>query len=74
MQKRYFRVEFLHPGWSFWLQLVRVVCFSVRGQVEIINNVLLCVCVQEMCEGGRWSADEWLPLQELLLPIILGDR
>ncbi|XP_075889352.1 glycerol-3-phosphate acyltransferase 2, mitochondrial isoform X2 [Nelusetta ayraudi] len=28
----------------------------------------------EMCEGGRWSADEWLPLQDLLLPIILGDR
>lgn len=48
--------------------------FSVQKQVEIINNVLLCVCVQEMCEGGRCSADEWLPLQDLLLPIILGGR
>lgn len=48
--------------------------FSGQEQFEIINNVSLCVWVQEMCEGGRWSADEWLPLQDLLLPIILGDR
>lgn len=50
------------------------VILSGQEQFEIINNISLCVWVQEMCEGGRWSADEWLPLQDLLLPIILGDR
>lgn len=64
------------PSWTVFVLAVSessYIFFSVRGQVETINNVLLCVCVQEMCEEGRWSADEWLPLQDLLLPIILGD-
>ncbi|KAM7415945.1 hypothetical protein PAMA_018150 [Pampus argenteus] len=29
---------------------------------------------QEMCESGRCRIDEWLPLQDLLLPVILNNR
>eukprot|EP00064_Thunnus_orientalis_P014370 superscaffoldBa00002481_g14414 len=29
---------------------------------------------QEMCESGRCRVDEWLPLQDLLLPVILNNR
>ncbi|XP_068460812.1 glycerol-3-phosphate acyltransferase 2, mitochondrial isoform X2 [Clinocottus analis] len=30
--------------------------------------------LKEMCESGRCRADEWLPLQDLLLPVILDNR
>ncbi|KAM9742932.1 glycerol-3-phosphate acyltransferase 2, mitochondrial isoform 1-T2 [Menidia menidia] len=30
--------------------------------------------LKEMCESGRCRADEWLPLQDLLLPVILNNR
>uniref|UniRef100_I3KAL4 Glycerol-3-phosphate acyltransferase 2, mitochondrial n=1 Tax=Oreochromis niloticus TaxID=8128 RepID=I3KAL4_ORENI len=30
--------------------------------------------VKEMCESGRCRVDEWLPLQDLLLPVILNNR
>uniref|UniRef100_A0A3B4WSN3 Glycerol-3-phosphate acyltransferase 2, mitochondrial n=1 Tax=Seriola lalandi dorsalis TaxID=1841481 RepID=A0A3B4WSN3_SERLL len=30
--------------------------------------------LKEMCESGRCRVDEWLPLQDLLLPVILNNR
>ncbi|XP_019120061.2 glycerol-3-phosphate acyltransferase 2, mitochondrial [Larimichthys crocea] len=30
--------------------------------------------LKEMCESGRCRVDEWLPLQDLLLPVILDNR
>ncbi|XP_074526509.1 glycerol-3-phosphate acyltransferase 2, mitochondrial [Halichoeres trimaculatus] len=30
--------------------------------------------LKEMCESGRCTVDEWLPLQDLLLPVILNNR
>ncbi|XP_030273196.1 glycerol-3-phosphate acyltransferase 2, mitochondrial isoform X2 [Sparus aurata] len=30
--------------------------------------------LKEMCESGRCRVDEWLPLQDLLLPVILHNR
>ncbi|XP_041855719.1 glycerol-3-phosphate acyltransferase 2, mitochondrial isoform X2 [Melanotaenia boesemani] len=30
--------------------------------------------LKEMCESGRCRVDEWLPLQDLLLPVILNKR
>ncbi|XP_070821079.1 glycerol-3-phosphate acyltransferase 2, mitochondrial [Chaetodon trifascialis] len=30
--------------------------------------------LKEMCESGRCRVDEWLPLQDLLLPLILNNR
>lgn len=33
-----------------------------------------CFCLQEMCEPGRCRVDKWLPLQNLLLPVILNSR
>ncbi|XP_070690554.1 glycerol-3-phosphate acyltransferase 2, mitochondrial [Pempheris klunzingeri] len=30
--------------------------------------------LKEMCESGRCRVDEWLPLQDLLLPVILYNR
>nr|XP_046243855.1 glycerol-3-phosphate acyltransferase 2, mitochondrial isoform X2 [Scatophagus argus] len=30
--------------------------------------------LKEMCESGRCRVDEWLPLQDLLLPVILNSR
>ncbi|XP_028434259.1 glycerol-3-phosphate acyltransferase 2, mitochondrial isoform X2 [Perca flavescens] len=32
------------------------------------------IITQEMCESGRCRVDEWLPLQDLLLPVILNNR
>ncbi|MED6284995.1 hypothetical protein CHARACLAT_024571 [Characodon lateralis] len=34
----------------------------------------MCFYVQEMCESGRCRVDEWLPLQDLLLPVVLNNR
>ncbi|XP_027889789.1 glycerol-3-phosphate acyltransferase 2, mitochondrial isoform X2 [Xiphophorus couchianus] len=30
--------------------------------------------LKEMCESGRCRVDEWLPLQDLLLPVVLNNR
>ncbi|KAM8886570.1 glycerol-3-phosphate acyltransferase 2, mitochondrial isoform 2-T6 [Spinachia spinachia] len=30
--------------------------------------------LKEMCDSGRCRVDEWLPLQDLLLPVILNNR
>ncbi|XP_035022138.2 glycerol-3-phosphate acyltransferase 2, mitochondrial [Hippoglossus stenolepis] len=30
--------------------------------------------LKEMCDSGRCMVDEWLPLQDLLLPVILNNR
>ncbi|KAM7019023.1 glycerol-3-phosphate acyltransferase 2, mitochondrial [Tautogolabrus adspersus] len=30
--------------------------------------------LKEMCDSGRCTVDEWLPLQDLLLPVILNNR
>ncbi|XP_029999126.1 glycerol-3-phosphate acyltransferase 2, mitochondrial [Sphaeramia orbicularis] len=30
--------------------------------------------LKEMCDSGRCSIDDWLPLQDLLLPVILSNR
>ncbi|XP_042344720.1 glycerol-3-phosphate acyltransferase 2, mitochondrial [Plectropomus leopardus] len=30
--------------------------------------------LKELCESGRCRVDEWLPLQDLLLPVILNNR
>uniref|UniRef100_A0A3B3V466 Glycerol-3-phosphate acyltransferase 2, mitochondrial n=1 Tax=Poecilia latipinna TaxID=48699 RepID=A0A3B3V466_9TELE len=30
--------------------------------------------LKEMCESGRCRVDEWLPLQDLLLPVIINNR
>ncbi|XP_041642396.1 glycerol-3-phosphate acyltransferase 2, mitochondrial isoform X2 [Cheilinus undulatus] len=30
--------------------------------------------LKEMCESGKCTVDEWLPLQDLLLPVILNNR
>lgn len=30
--------------------------------------------LKEMCESGRCRVDDWLPLQDLLLPVILSNR
>ncbi|XP_008416420.1 glycerol-3-phosphate acyltransferase 2, mitochondrial isoform X1 [Poecilia reticulata] len=30
--------------------------------------------LKEMCESGRCRVDEWLPLQDLLLPVVINNR
>ncbi|KAF3695601.1 Glycerol-3-phosphate acyltransferase 1, mitochondrial [Channa argus] len=43
-----------------------------RGSVRI--HLAQPFSLKEMCESGRCRVDEWLPLQDLLLPVILKIR
>ncbi|KAK2837829.1 hypothetical protein Q5P01_015041 [Channa striata] len=43
-----------------------------RGSVRI--HFAQPFSLKEMCESGRCRIDEWLPLQDLLLPVILNNR
>ncbi|CAJ1069119.1 glycerol-3-phosphate acyltransferase 2%2C mitochondrial isoform X2 [Xyrichtys novacula] len=43
-----------------------------RGSVRI--HLTQPFSLKEMCESGRCTVDEWLPLQDLLLPVILNNR
>ncbi|KAM3611617.1 uncharacterized protein V6R79_021397 [Siganus canaliculatus] len=43
-----------------------------RGSVRI--HLAQPFSLKEMCESGRCRVDEWLPLQDLLLPVILHGR
>uniref|UniRef100_A0A3Q3WPL6 Uncharacterized protein n=1 Tax=Mola mola TaxID=94237 RepID=A0A3Q3WPL6_MOLML len=43
-----------------------------RGCVRI--HFALPFSLKEMCESERWRVNKWLPLQDLLLPVILNDR
>uniref|UniRef100_A0A3B4FNK4 Glycerol-3-phosphate acyltransferase 2, mitochondrial-like n=1 Tax=Pundamilia nyererei TaxID=303518 RepID=A0A3B4FNK4_9CICH len=45
---------------------------SAQGSVRI--HLAQPFSVKEMCESGRCRVDEWLPLQDLLLPVILNNR
>uniref|UniRef100_A0A3P8PJV1 GPAT/DHAPAT C-terminal domain-containing protein n=1 Tax=Astatotilapia calliptera TaxID=8154 RepID=A0A3P8PJV1_ASTCA len=47
-------------------------CWRPEGSVRI--HLAQPFSVKEMCESGRCRVDEWLPLQDLLLPVILNNR
>uniref|UniRef100_A0A3Q0R6A2 Glycerol-3-phosphate acyltransferase 2, mitochondrial n=1 Tax=Amphilophus citrinellus TaxID=61819 RepID=A0A3Q0R6A2_AMPCI len=50
--------------WSF-------LCERPEGSVRI--HLAQPFSLKEMCESGRCRVDEWLPLQDLLLPVILNN-
>ncbi|XP_034728162.1 glycerol-3-phosphate acyltransferase 2, mitochondrial [Etheostoma cragini] len=52
----------------FWSLLWR----RTRGSVRI--HFAQPFSLKEMCESRRCRVDEWLPLQDLLLPVILNNR
>ncbi|XP_059194204.1 glycerol-3-phosphate acyltransferase 2, mitochondrial isoform X2 [Centropristis striata] len=52
----------------FWSLLWR----RPEGSVRI--HLAQPFSLKEMCESGRCRVDEWLPLQDLLLPVILNNR
>ncbi|XP_071339341.1 glycerol-3-phosphate acyltransferase 2, mitochondrial isoform X2 [Trachinotus anak] len=54
--------------WWLWSVLWRRPGGSVR--IHLAQPFSL----KEMCESGRCRVDEWLPLQDLLLPVILNNR
>uniref|UniRef100_A0A3Q1H1N9 Glycerol-3-phosphate acyltransferase 2, mitochondrial n=1 Tax=Acanthochromis polyacanthus TaxID=80966 RepID=A0A3Q1H1N9_9TELE len=49
--------------------------FLWRKPKECVRiHFVLPFSLKEMCESRRWRVDEWLPLQDLLLPVILKNR
>ncbi|XP_036953050.1 glycerol-3-phosphate acyltransferase 2, mitochondrial isoform X3 [Acanthopagrus latus] len=60
-------------GLSFVLQwLWSLLWRRPGGSVRI--HIAQPFSLKEMCESGRCRVDEWLPLQDLLLPVILHNR
>ncbi|XP_037536216.1 glycerol-3-phosphate acyltransferase 2, mitochondrial [Nematolebias whitei] len=57
---------------SVLLRLLSVLWKKPEGTVRI--DFAQPFSLKEMCESGRCSVDEWLPLQDLLLPVILNNR
>ncbi|XP_013857994.1 glycerol-3-phosphate acyltransferase 2, mitochondrial, partial [Austrofundulus limnaeus] len=57
---------------SVLLQLLSTFWKKPEGSVRI--DLAQPFSLKEMCESGRCRVDEWLPLQDLLLPVILNDR
>ncbi|XP_029960092.1 glycerol-3-phosphate acyltransferase 2, mitochondrial [Salarias fasciatus] len=53
-----------------WLR--SFVCSRPTGSVRV--HFAQPFSLKEMCESGRCRVDEWLPLQDLLLPVILNNR
>ncbi|KAM6930899.1 LOW QUALITY PROTEIN: glycerol-3-phosphate acyltransferase 2, mitochondrial [Xenentodon cancila] len=41
---------------------------------SVVIHFALPFSLKEMCDSGRCRVDEWLPLQDLLLPVILNNR
>uniref|UniRef100_A0A3Q0R6B5 Glycerol-3-phosphate acyltransferase 2, mitochondrial n=1 Tax=Amphilophus citrinellus TaxID=61819 RepID=A0A3Q0R6B5_AMPCI len=64
--KTYIQVDVSVFGW-LWSFL----CERPEGSVRI--HLAQPFSLKEMCESGRCRVDEWLPLQDLLLPVILNN-
>uniref|UniRef100_A0A3Q3MHZ8 Glycerol-3-phosphate acyltransferase 2, mitochondrial n=1 Tax=Mastacembelus armatus TaxID=205130 RepID=A0A3Q3MHZ8_9TELE len=46
---------------------------NIQVETHLLLSLSLWECLFEMCESGRCRVDEWLPLQDLLLPVILNN-